>query len=298
VIRYRIEFILFQIFKWLVLALPLKSAQRLGFYIGSLGFYLSPGRRRVAIENLHLAFPDKSDEECISIARGSFRNFGISFIELLWFPNLNDKILRKLIKPHNLELLNNRFSEGKGLVVLSGHFGNWELIALGMSYFSKIPFTIIIQKQNNIFVDEVINQHRCLFGNKVVPMGLSVREIIKTLQNGGIVAIAPDQSGDKDHGIYIEFFGSIVATHQGPAVFALRSGAPLLIGYMIRQQDGTYDVYLEEIQTKDLTGSTEENIRELTRRHLGKLEQHIRQHPDHWLWMHRRWKHTLKNVEP
>jgi KDO2-lipid IV(A) lauroyltransferase len=183
------------------------------------------------------------------------------------------------------------------LVVLSGHYGNWELIAFGMAYLAKIPFTIIVQKQNNIFVDAIINKHRCWFGNRVVPMGLSVREIIKTLHDGGIVAIAPDQSGDKDHGIYIEFFGSVVATHQGPAVFALRSGAPLLMGFMLRQPDGTYEVILEEIPTKDLIGHSDENIRELTRRHLRKLEQHIRQHPDHWLWMHRRWKHTLKHIE-
>ncbi len=292
--RYRIEFILFQLFRFLILLLPLKSAQRFGAFIGAIAYYIAVDRRKIAIENLRYAFPEKSKQDYAKIAKGSFKNFAISLVELLWFPNLTDGILRKLIKTNYLDMLYKNHSKGKGLILLSGHFGNWELIALGVAYLSKLPFNIIVQTQNNKLVDAVINRHRCLFGNKIVPMGMSIREIIRTLNEKGIVAIAPDQSGDRERGIYVEFFGREAATHQGPAVFALRTGAPLIMGFMIRNTDGTYEVILEEINYTDIADYNDENIYKLTRRHSELLEKYIRQYPDHWLWMHKRWKHTRK----
>jgi len=290
--QYWIEYIFFQLFRGIIRILPLKSAQRLGAYLGSMAYHCMPRRREIALENLRYAFPEKQIEEHTAIAKGSFRNYGISLVELLWFPNLDDAAIRMLVKPRNLDLLQQLYAEGKGLIVLSGHFGNWELVALGMAYLSKIPFTIIVQNQNNRLVNNVINKHRCLFGNRVVPMGISVREIIRTLGNNGIVAIAPDQSGDKEGGLYLEFFGRKTSTHQGPAAFALRTGAPILIGFMIRQHDGTYEVVLEQIETNNYNGYSEDAVLDLTRRHLSVLEKYIRNQPDHWMWMHRRWKHT------
>ena len=182
------------------------------------------------------------------------------------------------------------------MVMLSGHFGNWELIAFAVAHQSGLPFTIIVQTQSNRAVDRVINRHRCLLGNRVVPMGISVRETIRTLRSGGIVAIAPDQSGPEE-GVFVDFFGRNVATHQGPAAFSLRTGAPMQMGFIIRVDDGRYKVVLEEISTEPLTGDSDENILELTRRHTALLERYIRLYPDHWLWMHRRWKHTWESVQ-
>jgi KDO2-lipid IV(A) lauroyltransferase len=295
-IRHRVEFIFFQLVKWCVLVLPLRSAQRLGTTIGSVCFHLLSSRRRIAIDNLRHAFPDRSEDELRRIAKGAFQNYGITLIELLWFPNLTDEVLRKLITIKNMEVMIQGYVRGKGMVMLSGHFGNWELIAFGVAYLSKLPFTIIIQKQENTLVDGAVNRHRCLLGNKVVPMGMSVREILKTLAAGNIVAIAPDQSGPME-GVFVDFFGRSVATHQGPAAFALRTGAPLQMGFMIRKEDGTYEVILEEIESSDLNGYSDANVLELTRRHTALLEKYIRMYPDHWLWMHRRWKHTWESVQ-
>lgn len=294
--RYQIEFIIFKFLRRLVLILPLKSAQRLGALIGTIAYYVASKRRKIALENLKYAFPEKSLNEHILIAKGSFRNYAIALTELLWFPNLSDEIIRKLVKTDQLNMILNHHSEGKGLILLSGHFGNWELIALGVAYLAKLSFTIIVQTQNNRLVDAVINEHRCLFGNKVVPMGMSVREIIRTLNNKGVVAIAPDQSGDREGGIYVDFFGRSTATHQGPAVFALRTQAPLIMGFMIRQPDGSYNVVLEKIKYDDISEYNENNVYELTRRHLKLLESYIRKYPDHWLWMHKRWKH-VKDIQ-
>lgn len=294
--QFFFEFIAFQCVRWTVLILPLKSAQRFGAFIGRFAFTILSKRRNIALDNLSHAFPEKTQEERIAIAKGAFQNYGIALIELLWFPNLHDAALRSLVKADNIEIIDQGYQRGKGVIMLSGHFGNWELIALGVAYLSKHPVSIIVQTQSNKRVNDVINRHRCLLGNSVIPLGMSVRETITILKSGGIVAMAPDQSGPME-GVYVDFFGRRVASHQGPAALALRTGATMIIGFMIRQPDWTYEAILEEIPMADLNGYSEDHVRELTQRHTAILEKFIRQYPDHWLWMHRRWKHTWESVQ-
>lgn len=288
-----IEYILFKIFELLIRIMPLKLAQRFGKNLGRFASFILTKRMGITIDNLRNAFPEKSTNELKIIATKVFENLGISITELLWFPNLNQKIISKLVNYKNLEKMIDRYKEGKGVIMLSGHFGNWELLALATGCLSKIPLTIIVKTQANLWVDKIVNQHRTLFGNKVVPMEFSVREILSTLNKGGIVAMVADQSAAKES-IFVEFFGRQVATFQGPAVFALRTGAPVQMVIITRNSDYTYDVLFEEIVTSDLTEYNEENIFELTRRHTLILEKYIRLFPDHWMWTHRRWKNIMQ----
>lgn len=273
--------------------LPLNIARGFGSMIGMTAYFFLKSRRSIAHDNLRHAFPDKSDSELRSIAKGSFRNFGISMAELLWFPRMTDDILNATLQSVNFHKVKEATEKGKGLIVLSGHFGNWELIASGIARLSRIPFTIIVQRQSNRLIDAVINRHRCMYGNSVVPMGISVREILTTLQAGGVIAIAPDQSAPKE-GVYVNFFGREVATHQGPAVFALRCRSPILMGFLVRQDNGSYRCFIEEVEFSDISGNDNAAVLELTQRHTACLEDYIRRYPDHWLWMHRRWK----NIRP
>jgi Kdo2-lipid IVA lauroyltransferase/acyltransferase len=291
--KKQIEYLIFLLFRSVILMLPLKSAQNFGKTIGQVAFRVLTKRREITIENLKYAFPDKSDTDIIKIVRGVFQNLGISICEFLWFPNLNEDILSRLVKFTNLEMMIERCKLGKGVIVLSGHFSNWELIALGGAYAARTPFTIIVKTQSNRKVDEVVNRHRTKFGNIVVPMEQSIREILSTLKKGGVVAMVADQSAPKES-IFVEFFGRTVATFQGPAMFALRTGAPLLMGVLVRQPDYSYELIVEEIDHSDLAGYNEENVKELTRRHVAVLEKYIRLHPDQWMWTHRRWKNVLK----
>ena len=293
--RHYIEYLLFQFFKSCVLLLPLKSAQRLGSTLGALTYHLYDSRRNVALENLQYAFPEKSEKERERIAKGAFQNYGIVLAELLWFPNLSDETMRRLVRFDEVDKMKRAYEKGKGVIMLSGHFGNWELVGVACGYLSGLSCNIIVQTQSNKRVDEIINHHRCRFNNKVVPMGMSVREILRTLSEGGVIGLAADQSAAMESA-YIEFFGRQVSTHKGPATFALRAGAPLLMNFLIRHHDGTYHIEMQEIQADDIAEYNDANIVELTRRHTAVLEKYIRKYPDHWLWMHRRWKHTLDNV--
>lgn len=269
--------------------LPLKSVQVLGKALGQVAYNLLTKRRAITLDNLKNAFPEKSDTELKTITKGVFQNLAISICEFLWFPNLTDERLRKLVKYNDLDIMTDRHKLGRGMIMLAGHFANWELIAFATAHAIKIPLNIIVKTQTNKKVDRVINRHRTKSGNRVVTMEQSVREILSTLNNGGIVAMIADQSAPKES-VFVEFFGRAVATFQGPAIFALRTGAPLQMGVLIRQPDFTYEAIIEEIDYSDLKEYNEQNVIELTQRHTALLEKYIRKYPELWMWTHRRWK--------
>ena len=291
----RIEFFFLRCIKGIILLLPLKSVQRFGEFLGTVCYFLVWKRREIALDNLAQAFPDKTLAERKKITMGAFRSYAVSILEFLWFPNLTKESLRKIVTIDHPEVFADCYNRGKGAIALSAHFGNWELNALAVALAGGYPTSIIVQTQSNTAVDAIINSHRTMFGSKVVPMGISVREIIRALQKSEVVALAADQSGPME-GPYIDFFGRKTAGHQGPAVFALKMGSPMFLSLSRRNPDGTYLSHMEEIPTRDLVGgATEENILTLTQRHTTILENYIRQFPDQWLWLHRRWKHTLDN---
>jgi KDO2-lipid IV(A) lauroyltransferase len=291
----RLEYTGFMALRGIILSMPLKSAQQLGAALGGIAFHVMKKRRLIALDNLRQAFPEKSEKEIDRIARGSFRNYAITMMEFLWAPNFKQGDLAALFDIENFDLVLQKQKFGKGVVILSGHYGNWEVNSLAVGAVSDVPITIISQTQANTLVDAVVNRHRSLTGNKIVPMGVSVREVMRALQKSEIVGILPDQSGPEE-GPYVEFFGRNASTHQGPAVFALRTDAPMLYSFNIRREDGTYRSFFEEVRTDDLKGTYDEKVLELTRRHIALLEHYIRLHPDHWQWMHRRWKHLRENT--
>ncbi len=287
--KNQIEYLLFRFFRFIVLNLSLKNAQQLGLKLSNIFFIILTRRKQIAVDNLRQAFPEKSDADILMITKKAFQNFGITIAELLWSPRLTPDLIDQLVKYKNLDLLFNRYKEGKGVLMLSGHFGNWELFALATGFVSKIPCTIIVKTQTNLLVDKIINEHRTLFGNKVVPMELAVGKILGSLSKGGVVAMIADQSAPKES-VFVNFFGKQVATFQGPALFGLRTGAAMLMGIIIRKPDFSYDAIIEEINTSDLTEYNEANVYELTQRHTAVLEKYIRMYPEQWMWTHRRWK--------
>src|SRR5436190_177987 len=146
---HKLEFTLFRLVQWIVLALPFKSAGRIGSALGAGAYYALGSRRKIAMENLRFAFPGRPDGELRAIIKESFRNYGITLLEFLWFPNFSPTDLANIITIENPQLLTENVALGKGMILLSGHFGNWELIALGVAHLSGIPVTIIVQTQSN-----------------------------------------------------------------------------------------------------------------------------------------------------
>ena len=242
-------------------------------------------------ENLSRAFPEKPGDELHRIAKGAFRNYGISVLEMLWASGQSGDDLRKTVRIANKEVFENNFARNKGIILLSAHYGSWEFLVQGFRIQLGLPVAMIAQHQRNGRIDALIQAARARFGNTSIPMGVAARDVFRRLQEGGIVLILGDQSGSRES-LYIDFFGRPAATHRGAAAFSLKTGAPIVMVFLIRQADGTAEAVLEEVDRTGVEEYTEDNVMELTRRHTIILERYIRLHPDHWLWMHKRWKHT------
>lgn len=286
-----IEYVAFQIVAFLVQLLPLSGARRLGRAFGSV-FYTVPGYRRdVTLSNLRRAFPEKPNLELERIARGAYANVGIALFELMWFPRMSPERLRKLFHFDKPEVVKNAYEKGKGLLMLTAHFGNWEYLAQSIIATFGVPTNALVKTQANRLVDRSITRLRERIGTKVIRMETSLRDVLRALRDGEIVGIVADQAAPKEN-VPIEFFGAKVPTHQGPSVLSLKMGSPIVAIFSVRRSDGSYDAYVEPVPSEDLSGYTEENVIELTRRHVKITEEFIRRYPDHWMWMHKRWKHV------
>jgi KDO2-lipid IV(A) lauroyltransferase len=294
-LKHLLEYCIFQLIGFMVRLLPLRLVQRLGASVGEFVYVCFGFRRAVTLSNLRQAYPNLSPIELDRIARQSFRSVGTSLLEFLWFPRFDPERIRTIAHIENPDLIKHLYSKGKGIILLTAHFGNWELLAQSMHIELGVPLSIIVKPQSNPYVDRQINSWRTLWGNRVVPMGVAVREILRALQEGGVVGMVADQSAPKES-IAVNFFGRNVPTYEGPAVLCLKTGAPLMIGFAIRQPDGSYRSRFEEIPTDDLSGYSNENVVELTRRHVAITENYIRTYPDHWMWMHKRWKHVASSA--
>ncbi len=255
-----------------------------------LFYYLIPIRKETVISNLKIAFPDYSQKEIKKIAFGAYKSFAITLIEILCFPSLSGEKAAGLVEFKNLELVKKRHAEKKGVIILSAHFGNWELEGAAFHYLTGISMAGVAKHQRNPYVTKWLEDARTKLGNKVIYMGVSVRQIYSELKSGGIVALVADQRADQDS-IRVDFFGRSTTVYTGPAVMALKLKAPMIMIVPVRQKDYKYVVNPVEISFENLPESEEDKIVEISRRHTKILEGIIREHPEQWLWMHKRWKY-------
>ncbi len=253
-------------------------------------FYLIPIRKKVVLNNLKIAFPENDFHTNKTLAFKIYQSFAITLVEILLLPYIKKEELINEVKCSSPELIVEKFKEGKGLILLSSHFGNWEFLAISVAMQIQLPFSVIVKPLRNPLVYEWMNNFRTKFGNEVVPLGISVRKTYQTLKEKKIVAMVADQRGPIE-GVKLDFFGKKVSVYTGPAALALKTGAPLICGIAIRQNDYTYKTELVEISQQNLPAGEEEKILELSQRYTSYLEEVIREHPEQWLWMHNRWKY-------
>lgn len=284
-------YVLFKILKVLIPLFPLRFIQKIARLKGKLFYYLLPIRKQTAISNLKLAFPGKNDDEINNIVKGCYVNVLTVIAEFFYMQNLSADKLRNLLKVENIELMQEKLKHGKGLIMISGHFGNWELTAYGVGKVYNIPIDVIVKEQTNKRVNEGINEVRTSGGNRMIDMRNSLRNILTAIKNNGVVAMLGDQSAPKEN-IKVNFFVEGVPAYEGTARIAIKTGAEVLFGVSTRNPDGTYSLKLHEIDTSKYKESKEENIKALTQAHVDLLVKYIKLRPDHWLWFHRRFKNV------
>lgn len=278
------------IFTYFLRLLPRKIVIFCGRLFGDLLRLLSKNRKQITLDNIRKALPNVDAE---LICKLSYRNLGITFAELVTMNTYSEKDLKKIVVYENIELINELLKKGKGLITLSGHYGNWELLAYTSGMLSGNITNVIVKPLKNLIADAFLNKFRTFAGNNIIPMSQAAKPMVKILKEGGLMALLVDQNATANRNVMVNFFGLSTPTYEAPASLALKFKTPLLIGFAVRQSDNTYKVKLQEIDYSDLVDlSTNEAIEILTQRHVTILENQIRERPDLWAWQHRRWKHS------
>lgn len=266
----------------------------LGAGLGKLTFSLLRIRRRVALENLTHAFPEKSAAEIKTIARRSYENFGKMMLEYLRLPSLSAAALQQRISfamPREQNPYEQALALGKGAICMTGHFGNWEYMGALVAQM-QYPMVYLYQEQNNPYVDGLIRDIRTKMNMPSIPRGAALRGILKALREKKFVAILADQDAGRN-GLFVDFLGRPASTAQGPAAFVLKTQAPIVFCVAIREPHGHHRVEAELLTfdfSKNAATSEEDKLHQITAAWTKVLEKYIRQYPDHWFWMHRRWK--------
>ena len=285
-----LEYFLFLILAGIVRLLGLNVSRRLSKVIAFMFYYIIPIRKQVTLKNLRKAFPEFSVSDIKKIAFGSYKSFSITLVEMLFIPFMTREQIENAIYCEDAELVKKYYKRYRGLIVLSGHFGNWEYIALSVSAKINVPFHVVVKSQRNPYVDAYLNKGRTRWINKIVPLGASIRKIYAELKAKNIVAMVADQRGPQE-GMRVNFFGQQSSIYPGPAMLAIKTGAPILYGLTIRQPDYSYTAQISEISMENLPADEEKQIQEVSQRHMALLESVIRKHPEQWLWMHNIWKY-------
>lgn len=264
--------------------LPLRAALALGKVLGRLGFDLIRIRRDVVLDNLRQGIGG-DDKVLARIGRRCYENLGRGLVEYLRFPLLTREFVLEAVETVGLQNLDKALTRGKGVLAITGHFGDWELMGAAFSLMGY-PIHFLVGEQHNRRVDDTMNAYRQMAGIGIIPMGVAMRKVLATLRKGEIVAMLSDQDAHEE-GVFIPFLGRPASTPKGPAAFALKTGAAVIPVFIVRKENSwQHTVFIEEPIIPD----RQSTIYSTTNSYTNYLEQYIRRYPDHWFWPHRRWK--------
>lgn len=269
---------------------PRSFALKAGQTVGALAHAVLPHLRRHAEINLRLAFPDLDERERARIKRGAFRNLGRLLGEISQFPRLTPENIKSVVVYEGLENYLNAVAEGRGVILLTGHIGAWELSVYAHSVYGY-PMSFLARRVDNPMVERLAESYRSRYGNRSIDKKNSVREVLKTLKSGGVVGILADLNASREEGVFCDFFGVPACTTAGVATLALRTGAVVVPGYLIwDESERIHRLHFEPPVATINTGNQKEDVMANTARYTKVLESIIRRRPDQWLWIHRRWR--------
>jgi KDO2-lipid IV(A) lauroyltransferase len=289
-VREAVEFGFVWLFVRVVGMLPRRPARWLGAAIGGLAFYALGRLRRVGARNLELAFPEMQGVDRDAILRRVYRNLGYLLAEFCLMPRYTPEGASEFIRYEGLENFIRARDRGKGVLVLTGHLGAWELSSFYHSLMGR-PMGMVIRRLDNPLVDQFVNRIRCLHGNRVIHKDDFARGLIASMRAGETVGILMDTNMTPPQGVFVPFFGVPACTASGMARVAAKTGAAVVPGFLLwEESDQRYVLRFGEELEVVRTADHEQDAMTNTAAFTAAIERYIRQYPEQWLWMHRRWK--------
>jgi Kdo2-lipid IVA lauroyltransferase/acyltransferase len=290
---HRVEYALARTLEAAVSALPERAADGVGRRIGRAVHRLGI-RRKVVEENLRLAFPEQPAEWIHRTSIAAYEHLGREAAAILRLSKLDRQAIVDRTVPVGWDDLEAALAQGKGLMLVTGHYGNWEIAAATVAS-RGVPIAAIVRRQGNRLVDERLNGLRARLGVEVITQREAPSRVPRLLRKNAVIGIVGDQDARRA-GVFVPFFGRPASTHRGPAVFALKLGAPVfacvarrLPGAAVRYEVSGGPVPVER------TGDLEADVTALTARLAAALEAEVRKAPEQYFWFHRRWKSKPKS---
>ncbi|MFA5156415.1 MAG: lysophospholipid acyltransferase family protein [Candidatus Omnitrophota bacterium] len=285
--------ILYRIGTFLALHLPLKAAYALAVFFSDLHYIFAFADRHAVTANLRAIFPDKPEPELNGIRRRMSRNFAKYLVDFFRFSKLDKAFIAKNIKIENINYFDEALAEGNGVIVLTAHLGNWELggVVIGLSGY---PFWVVALPHKNKKVDDFFNQQRQSKNIHVIPFGKAARQCLNLLKENKMVALV----GDRDFnakGLVVDFFGKKSYFPAGPAAFSMKTGSPIIPGFMFRNCDDSFTLRIEKpikfekVGDERLPEEKERRMLEIVNSYKSLIEDYIRKYPDQWYMFRRFW---------
>jgi Kdo2-lipid IVA lauroyltransferase/acyltransferase len=294
---------IFYIFTLFIALIPTALAYKLGAYAGLLLSLLIPKRREIAVENISLVLPymkahplwNSDFENADAIARETFKNLGYSLIEVCRLYHGKGKDIIARLQIRGMEHYHAATARGKGVILLTGHCGNWELVALGFSSIADTGMAVVARKQNNPYLHTMVEKMRLQYKNSVIYKQGALRDMLRTLKKNGNIGLLADQAVFPEDGELIDVLGRKAWATKAPVIIAQKSGAAILPSFIHREgRNHVVTINPEHVLSGDMS---EEGIRQETQNLSRYVENYVIQHPTQWYWVHRRWKRAGESAK-
>jgi Kdo2-lipid IVA lauroyltransferase/acyltransferase len=275
--------------------IPRTWACRICNVLGHVAFLADKRHKEIALNNLSQAYGrEKYPQEMRLLAKKVFKNLTQIVFEIGWSLRLKRKDFDVFFSIEGLANLRNAYDKGKGVIMLTGHLGNWELFNIIMKMIG-FPASFVYRPLDSSSVNAFFEAYRTRLGGNLIPSKWSAASIVRSLRRGELVGILLDQNVAWYEGVFVNFFGRPACTNKGMALLALKTGAPVVPMFLVREGlvfKAKIGKEISVVKTGDMTKDVETN----TQRYNDVIESFVRRHPDQWFWVHQRWK--TKHCQP
>lgn len=288
-VKYLTEYLLLYIFTRFIYILPYDLSVKIGRSLGRFVYKLDKRHRQIALENIASTLGLKG-AEAEKIVLSVFENLGMVLAEFIKVPAIDKEFLDKRVSVEGFENYRKAKSEGKGVLMLGAHLGNWELLAATHLLKMGEDASVVYMKTKNPYVDRFIDSIRKSYGLNTIPHHNAMKQVLTALRRGEAVGVLLDQHGGQREAIKVDFIGRPAATSIGFAIMALRTGAPVVPMFMVRDGGDRFRFVYEKPIHLEKSGDLEKDIRDGTIIFNKVIDDYVRRYPEQWFWVHRRWK--------
>ena len=275
-------------------ALPRKIALSFGAFLGSIAYRFAAAQRTLAEKhiNLSLELNDETSAKCL--VRRCFQNLGKNLTEFIRFPHTSSEKHREIVTFEGKVYIDRALAQGKGAIILTGHFGNWELLAASLAE-QVAPLTPIARRLRSRRLDAMVSSWRKAAGYSTIDRDNAPRDILRCLKRNELIGVLADVDTSVD-GVFVDFFGRSAYTPYSPVAMALKTGAAILPTFIVRQPDDSHRVVVEPPLDLKRTGDRDQDFQINTQMFTKIIESYVRRYPEQWIWMHERWKRQPGDV--